>query len=375
MKKVIDLIKSTFTEWQEDRASRLAAALAYYTVFSLAPLVIIIVSIISFFMNQETASQYFVEQVETFVGGQNAELIQSIIENNSQTSSSVVATIIGFATLLFGATGVFAQLQDSLNTVWGVTPRPDKGVMNMVKTRFTSLTVVLGIGFLLLVSLVISTALTALNNQLFGWLPDNLPLGQLINAVVSFGVITLLFAMIFKLLPDVEIEWSDVWTGAAVTALLFVLGKFLLSFYIGNQSFNSTYGAAGSLLVLLLWVYYSAQIFLFGAEFTQVYAKKYGSRLVPDEDAVPLTPDMRARQGIPKQEEVERIAALQSGETDASSPAQPRFAQYGATPASAPQDRFLTVLVSLFMAGIFVRALFSSPDNAESNKAVPHINI
>ncbi|MCB0194106.1 MAG: YihY/virulence factor BrkB family protein, partial [Anaerolineae bacterium] len=303
MKTLFELLKQTFSEWQEDKASRLAAALAYYTVFSLAPLVIIIVSLISFFFDQQTASQYMVEQTEALVGGQNAELIQGIIQNNSQPTSSIIATIIGVATLIFGATGVFAQLQDSLNTIWGVAPRPDKGVMQIVQTRFTSLTVVLGIGFLLMVSLSVSIALSALNNQLLGWVPDYLAVGKLLNFAVSFGVITLLFAMIFRLLPDVEIEWGDVWMGAAVTSLLFAIGKSALSYYIGNQSFASTYGAAGSLLVLLLWVYYSVQIFLFGAEFTQVYAKRFGSRLAPNDDAIPLTPEMRARQGKKKKKE------------------------------------------------------------------------
>ncbi|HRV94735.1 MAG TPA: YihY/virulence factor BrkB family protein [Anaerolineae bacterium] len=368
MKRIVDLLKQTFSEWQEDKASRLAAALAYYTAFSLAPLVIIIVGLISFFFDQQTASQYLVEQIQTLVGQRNGELIQSIIQNNSQPTSSLIATLIGVGTLVFGATGVFAQLQDSLNTVWGVAPRPDKGLMKIIETRFTSLTVVLGIGFLLLVSLMVSIVLSAVNSRLFGWIPDNLAVGHVLNLVVSFGVITLLFALIYKLLPDVKMEWSDVWMGAAVTAGLFALGKFLLSFYIGSQSFDSTYGAAGSLLVLLLWVYYSAQIFLFGAEFTQVYAKKYGSRLVPDADAIPLTAEMRARQGIPRRQEVEEIMALQSPGTSAAgrSSSQTNDTRLKA----APTDRFLTVLVGLFMAGIFLRALFTSPHSSKSNKIV-----
>ncbi|MCB0168373.1 MAG: YihY/virulence factor BrkB family protein [Anaerolineae bacterium] len=368
MKLLFDLLKQTFSEWQEDKASRLAAALAYYTVFSLAPLVIIIVSLISFFFDQQTAGQYLVDQTQSLVGRQNGELIQSIIQNNSQPSTSLVATLIGLGTLLFGATGVFAQLQDSLNTVWGVAPRPDKGLMLTIKTRFTSLTVVLGIGFLLLVSLVVSIVLSALNNHLLGWVPDYLAMGQILNFLISFGVITLLFAMIFKLLPDVEIEWGDVWMGATVTALLFVLGKSLLSYYIGSQSFDSTYGAAGSLLVLLLWVYYSVQIFLFGAEFTQVYAKRYGSRLLPTDDAIPLTPEMRARQGIPRHAEVAAIMALQSKEAATSG-----FAANGTKPITleaVPRDRFLTILVSLFMAGIFIRGLFTSPDRSKQDEAV-----
>lgn len=372
MKRVFDLLKQTFSEWQEDKASRLAAALAYYTVFSLAPLVIIIVGLISFFFDQKTAGQYLVEQTQSLVGQQNGELIQSIIQNNSRPSSSLIATVIGVGTLLFGATGVFAQLQDSLNTVWGVAPRPDKGFRQIIETRFTSLTVVLGIGFLLLVSLSVSIFLSALNNRLFGWIPDYLAAGQVLNFVVSFGVITLLFAMIFKLLPDVEIEWSDVWMGATVTALLFVLGKSVLSYYIGSQSFDSTYGAAGSLLVLLLWVYYSVQIFLFGAEFTQVYAKRYGSRLLPTADAIALTPEMRARQGIPRHDEVEAILALQSKDTPT-----PSYSANGmkATPLeAAPRDRFLTILVGLFMAGIFLRGLYTSPHSSKRKNVITNVS-
>lgn len=304
---ILDLFKATFKEWQEDKVARLAAALAYYTVFSLAPLIIIILGIAGFFLGQDVAGSYLLQQVEALIGPAGAEVFQSIIENASQPSSSITATLIGVATLIFGATGVFAQLQDALDTVWGVVPKPGKGVKRIIETRFTSLTMILGIGFLLLVSLVISAALAAVDDLLFGSLPGALIIGRVVNFVVSFGVITLLFAMIYKVLPDVEIEWSDVWVGAAVTALLFAIGKFLLGFYLGNQSFGSTYGAAGSILIILLWVYYSAQILLFGAEFTQVYAKRYGSKLVPDEDAIPITPEMRARQGIPTTEQVETV--------------------------------------------------------------------
>ncbi|MCK6627462.1 MAG: YihY/virulence factor BrkB family protein [Anaerolineae bacterium] len=300
IKTIFNLFKDTFTEWQEDKASRLAAALAYYTVFSLAPLVIIILGLVGYIFGQEATSGYLVEQMQGLMGQEGAALIQTIIAGAAQPTSSMVATIIGLVTLLLGASGVFGQLQDALNTVWGVAPKPGLGIWGFLQTRFLSFTMVLGIGFLLLVSLVLSAALSALDQFLVTLLSDASALAlQLLNLVLSFGLVSLLFAMIFKILPDVQIEWRDVWLGAAVTALLFSVGKFLLGYYLGRQSFGSTYGAAGSLLLILLWVYYSAQILLFGAEFTQVYTKRFGSGFRPAKNAIILTPEMRARQGIP----------------------------------------------------------------------------
>lgn len=364
-KEIFELLKKTFTEWQEDKASRLAAALAYYTAFSLAPLIVIVLGVAGFIFSQDLVGDYMIEQVQAMVGESGAEVVRNIIENASRPSASLVAALIGVGTLIFGATGVFAQLQDSLNTVWDVAPRPDKGVMKIVETRFTSLTMVLGIGFLLLVSLVVSTALSAITDTLLGPLAEYKVTGQIINFIISFSVITLLFAMIFKVLPDVEIQWGDVWVGAAATALLFGIGKFLLGFYLGNKSFGSTYGAAGSILIILLWVYYSAQIFLFGAEFTQVYARRYGSKIVPDEDAIRLTPAMRARQGIPRPEQLEAAASHEApdreeGVSAGSRPKQLVAPQSTSAPASPP-DRFVTALVTLFMLGIFLRGLFTAP--------------
>jgi len=300
IKTIFNLFKDTFTEWQEDKASRLAAALAYYTVFSLAPLVIIILGLVGYIFGQEATSGYLVEQMQGLMGQEGAALIQTIIAGAAQPTSSMVATIIGLVTLLLGASGVFGQLQDALNTVWGVAPKPGLGIWGFLQTRFLSFTMVLGVGFLLLVSLILSAALSALDQFLVTLLSDASALAlQLLNLVLSFGLVILLFAMIFKILPDVQIEWRDVWLGAAVTALLFSVGKFLLGYYLGRQSFGSTYGAAGSLLLILLWVYYSAQILLFGAEFTQVYTKRFGSGFRPAKNAIILTPEMRARQGIP----------------------------------------------------------------------------
>jgi len=236
------------------------------------------------------------------MGTQGGEAIQQMLENASQPVLGSLAGLIGLVTLLFGASGVFGELQDSLNTIWEVEAKPGRGIWGTIKDRFFSFTLVLGTGFLLLVSLLLTTFLTAIGGRLEAALPGGALLWQVVNFVISFGLITLLFAMIFKYIPDVEIQWRDVWIGAAATALLFVIGRLALSLYLGNSSTTSVYGAAGSLVVVLLWVYYTAQILFFGAEFTQVYANRYGSQIVPAENAVPLTEERRAQQGIPKRE-------------------------------------------------------------------------
>lgn len=305
---IIDLVKETFSEWMEDKASRLAAALAYYTIFSMAPLVIIILVILGLFFQSDVAEGYLVDQVTTMVGSDGGEVFQQIAQNASRPSATTGAAIIGIATLLFGASGVFGQLQDSLNTVWGVAPKPGQGVWGIIKSRFLSFTMVLGVGFLLLVSLVVSAVLSAMSEFISGYFDEYVIMGQILNIVISFGFITLLFTLMFKVLPDVDVAWGDVWIGAVVTAFLFTLGKYVLGWYLGQQTFGSTYGAAGSILILLLWVYYSAQILLLGAEFTQVYARRFGSRIIPDEDAILLDDEMRAKQGIPRSEQLEKAA-------------------------------------------------------------------
>lgn len=356
------IFKDTFFEWQEDRADRLAAALAYYTVFSLAPLVIIVLGIVGFLFGQQAVGDYLLQQMQGLVGEEGAQVFQTIMTNSSQPSSSLLATLIGIGTLLFGALGVFGQLQDSLNTVWGVTAKPGRGVWGFIETRILSFTMLLAIGFLLLVSLVLSSVLSAFTGYLNTLLADFSGIFlQVLNFVISFGVITLLFAMIYKILPDVEIKWSDVWVGAAVTSLLFSIGKYLLGLYLGYQSFGSTYGAAGSILIILLWVYYSAQILLFGAEFTQVYARRFGSQIVPDEDAVLISPEMRAEQGMPSTEEVEAAQSAQ-GQRPAHSPAPqkpvpptPVNSQTLYVEPESKPNRVVTFLLSLLFFGLFMR--------------------
>ena len=311
-----DLLKSTYSDWSEDKASRLAAALAYYTAFALAPLLLIAIAVAGFVFGEEAARGQVVAQLEGLLGADAAHAVETAIANSRESGASTISAIIGIATLLWSASNLFAQLQDALNTVWEVAPKPGAGIMATVKKRFLSMTMVLGIGFLLLVSLVLSSVLAALGSFLNSLLPAAGVLWQVVNVAISFAVITLLFAAIYKVLPDVEIAWSDVWIGAAVTALLFTIGKLLIGLYLGNASVGSTYGAAGSLLVLLIWVYYSAQILFFGAEFTQAYARKYGSRIVPDESAVRVTEEARAKQGIAHEETVERAARGQRAARD-----------------------------------------------------------
>lgn len=298
IKTIISLLRETFTEWNEDKASRLAAALAYYTVFSLAPMLIIAIAIAGAAFGQEAARGEIVAQIQGLVGTDGAKFIETAIESASKPKAGTIASLISIAVLLFGASGLFAQLQDSLNTIWEVQPKPGRGLLGILRDRFLSFTMVLGVGFLLLVSLVLSAGLSGLVAFLGSLLPGIGALLQLANFVLSFAVTTLLFGLIYKVLPDVKIAWSDVWSGAIVTSLLFSIGRFALGLYLGNSSFGSTYGAAGSVVIILVWVYYAAQILFFGAEFTQVYARRYGSRITPAKNAIPLTETNRNEQGM-----------------------------------------------------------------------------
>ncbi|MEO1392993.1 MAG: YihY/virulence factor BrkB family protein [Cyanobacteria bacterium J06634_5] len=279
------LLKQTVAEWQRDKVSRLAAALAYYTTFSLAPVLIIVIAIASFLFEQSTVQTRLLEQMQGLLGENAAGLIEEMLSSKSQGSEGFWATVISVGFLILGASGLFIQLQDALNTVWNVVPKKDQGLWGLIRDRLLSFGMVLVIGFLLLVSLMLSAGITALGN-LFGQALAGWDIGlQIINLGLSFGVITLLFGLIYKILPDAKISWSDVWIGAAMTSLLFTIGKYLIGLYLGNSSVASAYGAAGSFVVLLLWIYYSSQILLFGAEFTQVYANRFGSNIRPDEHA------------------------------------------------------------------------------------------
>ena len=307
---MFNLLKDTLREWREDGANRLAAALAYYTTFSLAPLLVLIIAIAGLVGVREAAQTQTMAQVEDLLGTEGREFVKGMIESASRPTTGLTATIIGAVTLLFGALGVFGELQNSLNTIWEVKPKPAQGFVDAVKRfivkRLLSFTMVLGIGFLLLASLVISAAISAFAE----FIGTRWPMAdfwlELINFLISFIVVTVLFAMIFKFLPEIKIAWKDVWLGAAVTSVLFSLGKFLIGLYLGRSEVGTTFGAAGSLAILLIWIYYSAQILFFGAEFTQVYANRYGSRIVPDPGMVKLTELERAEQGIPHEKKLKK---------------------------------------------------------------------
>jgi membrane protein len=311
---VITLIKEAFSEWKEDNASRLAASLAYYTTFSLAPLLILVIAIAGLLGGQEAVHNQVMTQIQGLVGPEGKAFVESMITSASQPRKGLLASGIGIITLLFGALGVFAELQNSLNTIWEVKPKPLKGmaqgIWRFIRQRILSFSLVLAIGFVLLASLAVSAALAALGNFMLNSFGFQEWVMQAINQLISFLVITLLFALMFKYLPDAKIAWRDVWLGAGVTSLLFNLGKFAIGFYLGRSSVGTTFGAAGSLVLILIWVYYSAQIFFFGAEITQVYANKLGLRIVPDEDAVKITEEERAQQGIPHDEWKEHVEAL-----------------------------------------------------------------
>jgi membrane protein len=298
MKPTIELLKSTYAEWSEDKASRLAAALAYYTILSLSPFLIVVLAITALAFGKEAAQGELINELQNIVGPQGAQAIQTVIANASKPQSGILATILGMATLLFGASGVFGELKDGLNTIWDVEAKTGRGVIGFIQDRFVSLAMVMGVGFLLLVSLMMSAALAGVGKYVGGLLPLPTMVLEIINFIISFAVITILFALIFKVLPDVIISWRDVWIGAAITSFLFTIGKFLLGLYLGRSGIATVYGAAGSLVLILAWVYYSAQILFFGAEFTQVYANQYGSHIKPDKDAIPLTDAARAQQGI-----------------------------------------------------------------------------
>lgn len=284
---IFSLLKEAFKEWQEDEALQLGAALAYYTVFSVAPMLLVVIAVAGLVFGREAVQGQLDNQIQGLVGAQGADAIQAMVANAGKHGGGAWATVVAVATILFGATGVFTQLQTTLNHIFDVKAKPGQGLKGLLHARAAAFGMLLGIGFLLLVSLVISAALAAAGNYLLRVFPGAEFLLQALNFVVSLAVITVLFAMIFRFLPDVKIAWRDVWFGAAVTALLFTIGKTLIGLYLGNSSVASVYGAAGSLVVVLLWAYYSSQILFFGAELTEVWARHRGAHIVPDKHAVP----------------------------------------------------------------------------------------
>jgi membrane protein len=277
------ILKLTYQDWKEDNASRLSAALAYYTVFSLAPMLAIVIAITGLIWETEAIRMQILSQVQGLIGPQGADFVANLIANKGSPAQGVVALLLGIITLLFGALGVFNELHTSLNLIWNIKVEKPKGFLQSIKKllidRFLSFAMILAIGFLLLVSLVVTAALSATQETIGNGLPFSEFFMQIVNLAISVGVITILFALMFKFLPDAEIAWHDAWIGAFFTSLLFSLGKAAIGIYLGNSAVGSTFGAAGSLVLLLLWIYYSAQILFFGAEFTQVYANQYGSKI------------------------------------------------------------------------------------------------
>ena len=276
MGKYIQVFKETFREFGEDKAPRLGAALAYYTIFSIGPLLLIAVAMAGIFFGQEAARGQVSAELGKIFGPQMAKSLEAMIEAANKPKSGTIATIVGVFTLMLGASGVFGQLKDALNTIWNVEPQKAGGIMGFIRQRFLSVAMVLGIGFLLLITLVFDAAISAMGPWL-GRLVGGEALLHVIQLALSFVIAVVLFAAIFRILPDLKIAWKDVWFGAIFTGILFVLGKWALGLYLGKAAVGSAYGAAGSLVILLVWVYWSAQILFLGAEFTQVYARTFGS--------------------------------------------------------------------------------------------------
>jgi membrane protein len=284
------LLKETVFEWHADRAPRLGAALAFYTLFSLAPLLMVVIAIAALGFGRDIASAELIQQIEAFIGSEGARVIQAAIENTSRPSSGIVATLIGLGTMLFGTTIVFSELQDALNTIWKVMPRPERSMaVGLIWDRFLAFSMVLGMSVLLFLSIIANAMLKAVFPVFGTMLPSLVNWLQTVNFGLSLVIVMLLFVMVYKVLPDVEIAWEEVLIGAAVTAVLFMIGKYLIELYLRYSTTALVYGAAGSLVVLLLWIYYSAQIVYFGAEFTKVYAKYRGHRVVPTENATSMT--------------------------------------------------------------------------------------
>src|SRR6476620_293965 len=277
----------TYEKWSRDNVPQLGASLAFYTALSIAPLLVISLAVGAFVFGDEAARGEVASQMRSLIGSQGAHAVEDMIDNANKPASGVTATVLGVLMLLFGASGVFGELQQSLNKIWEVEVKEDRGFVRIVRERFFSFVMVLGIAFLLLVSLVLSTLLASLGKY-FSHLPESAAwLSQLLNFSVSFVIITLLFAMIFKILPDAKIAWWQVWLGASLTALLFSIGKFFIGLYLGRSSMASSYGVAGAFVGLFVWVYYSSQILYLGAEMTKVYTDLSGAEVRPTEIAKP----------------------------------------------------------------------------------------
>lgn len=287
LKRTGKVLLATFDSFMNDRGLKLSAALAYYTVFALAPLLMLIISLISTFLGDDAIQNNIYPQIKSYVGSSAAVEIQAMIKSVSLSGKTGIAIVTSVITLIIGATSIFLEIQDSINIIWRVKAKPKKGWVKMLTNRLISFSMIISLGFLLLVSLIINALVLALSTRITRYFPEvTVQLFNLINIGITFIVIAVLFGIIFKFLPDVKIAWRDVRTGAFFTSLLFMLGKYLIGIYIQTTGTGSTYGAAGSLIVILVWIYYTSAILYFGAEFTQVYAEEYGDKIEPAEYAV-----------------------------------------------------------------------------------------
>jgi membrane protein len=283
-RRIGSLLKETFDDWIADRVPQLGAALAFYTALSLAPLLVLSLRVAALIFDESTVRGEIESQIESLVGKDGAEAVRAMLESANAPGHGAWATLLSAATLLLGASGVFGQLQTSLNTIWEVEPRPGRGIRGFLRDRLLSMSIVLGVAFLLLVSLILSALLSFASAQIT-WPDDQAWLAHLASIALSLVVFTLLFAVMFKVVPDVEMRWRDVWWGATVTTVLFAIGKFAIGLYLARSEMASSYGVAGSFVVLLVWVFYSAQVVFFGAELTQAYANQYGSGIRPSAHA------------------------------------------------------------------------------------------
>jgi membrane protein len=286
LKSFAGLLKETFTKWNERDPFASSTTIAYYAIFSLPGLLVIIINLAGYFFGTEAVTNQITTQIGGMVGGDTAKDVQTIIAKASESKESTLATILGVATLIFGATGVFYQVQKILNNIWEVKPKPKQKILKLIKDRVFSFGLILVVGFLLLISLVVSAALSALSDWVSGSFSDSLSfVFKILDILVSLGVVTVLFAAIYKFLPDAKVKWRNVWVGSILTAVLFVVAKFALGFYFGKSNPGSAYGAAGSIILIMLWVSYAGLILLYGAEFTKIYADAHGEAIQPSEGA------------------------------------------------------------------------------------------
>ena len=283
------LLKTTFNEFNDDNAIKLSASLSYYTIFALPPLMIIIITVCGFFFGKDAVTGQLYGQINGLVGNDAAIQIQNAIKNVELSNSNVFATIFGGAMLLIGASGVFAEIQSSINFIWGLRAKPNKGIKKFIQNRLMSFSMIASVGFLLLVSLLVNSVMDLLSARLKLYFPEStVYLFYGLNTIIVFLIITLLFAIIFRTLPDGNIKWKDAFIGASSTSILFMIGKFAIGFYLGSSTVATVYGAAGSIIIILLWVYYSAIILYFGAEYTKVYARAFGGSISPNEYSVEI---------------------------------------------------------------------------------------